>query len=367
MGAALGTTDGSILTSDRPDPSVAVLLAAFDFAAANKVFCYNLIICAEEAKGTETPLAAFLSLTSYILHHAYRSQRASLYAMLNILVIRIIVEDLALCKILCDSEKPIAVRLCRQRPPFLPLTGKARPAAAAILDICIDTVNHNLRRSLDMQLYIAVISSIHRLLSYLTFTQTRLEFHWPLLWQTLLSFLRFLTTNASTVKNQSQDVQFLIEPLLSTMALAVLSGEIFLPDSPSYDDLFYKLVEAGDWMRKFREAYAEQLTAIAARQDAGAIGATTAGSGQNPIDVLTQVSAHYHTLVEEEKGRGRVGKNPSPREVSKVIKQGYETLSLPGMEGLDRWDRFREGDERSLLKRAARYAVDDTRRLLQSS
>lgn len=353
--------------STRPDPSAAVLLAAFDFAVANKVFCYCLISAMEEGKGAEKPFAAFLSLTSYILHHAYRSQRAATYAILNVLILRIVIEDLAQCKVLCDPQRPLSVRLCRQRPPFLPAVSKPRTAAATILDICVDTINHNLRRNLDMQLYIAIISTVHRLLSYLTFTQTRMEYHWPLLWQTLMSFLRFLTNNAAYLATQSQDIRLLIDPLLATLALSVLSGEIFLPNSPSYDDLFYKLVEAGEWLQKFKVAFQDQWSASSTANDAPNGGSAAAGPKQHPIEVLLQVSTHYHTLVEEEKGKGKVGKNPSPREVSKVIRQGYETLSLPGMEGLDRWDRFREGDERSMLKRAARYAVEDTRRLLGTS
>ena len=96
-------------------------------------------------------------------------------------------------------------------------------------------------------------------------------------------------------------------------------------------------------------------------------GATSNGSTTAPIDILIQVATHYHDLVETEKGKGRMGNNMSPREVSKVIRQGYDTLSLPAMEGLDRWDRFREGDQRGMLKRVARVAVEDTKKLLRSS
>ena len=147
----------------------------------------------------------------------------------------------------------------------------------------------------------------------------------------------------------------------------MLSGESFLPSTAVYDDLFYKLVEAGDQLNKFKSLFSKHLAT-----DTDAMGTPTStpqpkGSDRTPIDVLTTVSSHYYELVEMEKGKGRVGKNPSPREVSKVIKQGYESLSLPGMDGLDRWDRFREGDERGLLKRAARFAVEDTRQMLKTS
>ena len=341
------------------------MLAAFEFTVANKIFCFNLVSCAEEPKGSEAPFSAFLSFTSYILHHAYRSPRAIIYGSLNLLILRIIIEDLAICKLLFDAERPLAVRLCRQRQPMLPATPKPRPAGAAILDILIDTINHNLRRNLDIQLYISVLSTIHRLLSYVAFTRTRLSYHWPLLWQTLLTFVKFLTTYASNFNAQSLDLGILIKPLLASLALSVLSGESFLPSTSAYDDLFYKLVESGEYLERFKNAFSTHLTPSADSlnsQDAPA----SNGSPNSPIDILIQVSTHYYELVEDEKGKGRVGKNLSPREVSKVIKQGYDSLSLPGMEGLDRWDRFREGDERNSLKRAARMAVDDARRLLKA-
>ena len=310
----------------------------------------------------EAPFSALLSYTSYLVHHAYRSPRAATYAILNFFILRIIIEDLALCKILCDPEILLPVRLCRQRQPLLPVTQKPRPAAASMFDILVDTISHNLRRHLDITLYISCIGLIHRLVSYLTFTRTRLTYHWSLLWQTLLSFLRFLTNYASSLAAQDPDLPLLINPLLATLALAVTSGESFLPDPAAYDDLFYKLVEAGDYLSRFKKAFHMHLT-----QPSESLGATSNGSTTAPIDILIQVAAHYHDLVEAEKDNGRMGNNMSPREVSKVIRQGYDTLSLPFMEGLDRWDRFREGDERGMLKRVARLAVEDTKKLLRGS
>ncbi|KAL9068698.1 MAG: hypothetical protein Q9161_006012 [Pseudevernia consocians] len=348
--------------ANLPNPGAAVLLGVYDFTNANKVFCSSLVSCTSTSKTVEAPFSAFLSYTSYLVHHAYRSPRARVYGLLNFLVLRIIIEDLALCKVLCDPENPLPVRLCRQRQPFLPPTPKSRPAAAPILDLLVDSINHNLRRHLDIPFYISCIGLIHRLLSYLTFTRTRLTYHWSLLWQTLLSFLRFLTTYAPSLTVQDPDLPLLINPFLATLALAVTSGESFLPDLAAYDDLFYKLVEAGDYLSRFKKAFHMHLTEPSENINATSNGPTTA-----PIDILIQVAAHYHDLVEAEKGKGRMGNNMSPREVSKVIRQGYDTLSLPAMEGLDRWDRFREGDERGMLKRMARVAVEDTKKLLRAS
>ena len=58
-------------------------------------------------------------------------------------------------------------------------------------------------------------------------------------------------------------------------------------------------------------------------------------------------------------------KNLSSEEVSKVIKQGYDTLSIEAKEGLDRWEKYREGDRKALMKKITRCAVEDARTLLK--
>ena len=308
----------------------------------------------------ESPMSAFLSLTSYILHHAYRSSRATTYGLLNLLVLRVMIEDVALCKTLCDGDNAVVVRLCRQRQPFLPPTTKPRPPIAAILDILIDSINHNLRRYLDLPLYISTLELMHRLLSFLAFTQTRISYHWSLLWQTLTSFIRFLTTYASSFAVSDLELPRLLKPLLATLALAITSGELFLPDPAAYDDLIYKLVEAGACLNRFKSAF---ITHVGPVSDSTS---DDKGDASN-MDLLIHVSEHYQGLVQAERGKGRLGNNPSPRQISKIIRQGYESLQMPTVAGLDKWDRFREAESKALLKRAARIVADDTRQLLVSS
>lgn len=287
-------------------------------------------------------------------------------------MLRLMAEDPALCKAICEPTAALTVRLCRQRQPLLPSHPTPRPPAASILDILIDALNHNLRRRLDIPLYIGCISLIHQLLSYLVSTRTRFNYHWSLLWQTLLSFLRFLTTYAVSPSSQDPDLPALVAPFLATLALTASAGDAFLPDPAAYDDFFYKLVEAGRYLPRFKKAFTTthpETSSSSSSTNPAAIANANAGktapSGLlSHIDLLIHVSTHFHDSLEAEHGKGRMGKTLSPREVSRVIRIGYETLQIPPVEGLDRWPRFREADEKSLLKRAARAACEDTRRLL---
>lgn len=143
------------------------------------------------------------------------------------------------------------------------------------------------------------------------------------------------------------------------LALAVTQGESFLPASTDYDDLFYKLVEAGHYLPRFKSSFSPYLSqALPSTQP-------HSRNPQNlPIDLLILVSTHYQSLISAAKGAGRVGKDLSPREVSRVIREGYETLVLPEVE-TGGWERWREGEDRGLVKRWGRCVVEDGRRIVR--
>lgn len=170
-------------------------------------------------------------------------------------------------------------------------------------------------------------------------------YHWSEVWRSILTLIRFMATYAADLKDLS-GLAALLDMVVNLIVLALSAGDAFLPSAADYDDLFYKLVEAGDVLVKFRDCY-----------DLG-------NQRSKSTATLISVSEHYYRLIEE--NRGKSGKkNLTPLQVAEVIKSGYETLNIDGLEGgpaekgLDRWERYREADERSFLKRVARMAVED--------
>lgn len=338
----------------RPGNEAAVLLATYDFTHANKLFCFNLVTLAPE-KGEEQPFASYISLTSYLLTHAHLSQRAALYSHLSLMVFRLLIEDPVLCKRMCSDDNKVPVRLCRQRQPYLPLVRGERVLATAVIDTMIDGLNHNLKRRLDVGMYTLCVGILLRIISYLSRSRTRLAgYHWSELFRCLLSLVRFLTTYAADLQGLPH-VETLLDHVVNLLALGLSAGEAFLPTPAAYDDLFYKVVEAGDTLVKFRDTY------------------HLANRPTNSIETLVSVSTHYKTLLAEGGGGGAVGGKGSKTgaagvltslQVADVIKQGYESLSIQAKEGLDGWERYREADERTLLKKVARVAVGDVRALV---
>ncbi|RKL12011.1 hypothetical protein BFJ68_g8131 [Fusarium oxysporum] len=333
------------LFTKLPEEEAAVLLATYDFTHANKLFCFNLVTQAAEP-GAEQPIASYVSLTSYLLQHAYLSPRATYYAHLNLMVFRLLIEDPIICKRICSDESRVAVRLCRQRQPYLPLVKGERVLAISLLDTMIDGVNHNLRRRLDVSLYTLSFGIMLRIISYLSRTRTRLEYHWPEFFRSLLSIVRFLATYTADLKDLPH-IDTLLDHVVNLIALSLSAGEAFLPSPADYDDLFYKVVESGEVLTKFKENY------------------RLGNRNSNSIDTLINVSAHYNQMLSEGGANRRKPSLLTTQEVTEVIRQGYETLSIQAKEGLDSWERYREADERTLLKKMARAAVGDVRVMVE--
>lgn len=217
---------------------------------------------------------------------------------------------------------------------------------ATLVDLIVDGINHNLRKKLDTKFYLQSLMVLTRMLSYLAKSHTKLTYHWAELWRSLLSFVRFLTTYVDDLKHLS-GINQLAETLVELLTIALTSGEAFLPDAASYDDLFYKMVESGDALIKFRDVY--QLSKPA---------------DKSPTNTLIGVSKHYEELIKERKSRST---HLTPAEVSQIIKQGYDTLSIETKEGLDTVEKFREPDHKTELKKIARVAVADAASLISIS
>ncbi|EPQ63839.1 Bgt-3334 [Blumeria graminis f. sp. tritici] len=321
-----------------PGSEAAILLATYDFVYANKLFCLNFVSLGAE-NGQENPISSFLSLASYLLQHAHTSIRTAQYSHLSLLIISLLVEDKALCERLCGEDTKTAVRLCRQRSPYLPHVPGERIIATSILDTMIDGINHNLRRRLDVDLYILCLGVISRIISQLSRSRSRLKYHWSELFRSLLSLVRFLTTYTADLKS-SNYIEKLLDDLVNLLALSLSAGESFLPNPASYDDLFYKIVEMGEVLVKFRDNYELEKRPT------------------NSIDTLINVSTHYNQLLQDG-ASGRRGSQLTSAQVAGVIKQGYETLSIQAKEGLDSWTKYREAEKKAFMKKIARCVVTD--------
>ncbi|KKY20853.1 hypothetical protein UCRPC4_g04014 [Phaeomoniella chlamydospora] len=99
--------EAKLLFGALPRPEAALILSTYSFVNANKVFAANLATLPASLKSTESPFSAFLSYGSYLVHHAYRSERCVHYSILVLLTLRVITEDNLIMKRLSASESKI--------------------------------------------------------------------------------------------------------------------------------------------------------------------------------------------------------------------------------------------------------------------
>ena len=178
---------------------------------------------------------------------------------------------------------------------------------------------------------------LSKILAYLAKSRTKLSYHWSELWRSLLAFVRFLTTYADDLKSLS-GTQTLIDELVELLELSLKSGEAYLPDAKSYDDLIYKVVESGEALEKFRDAYE-----------------LSKPDENSPINTLVGVSKPFPEMINDRRSKVHI----RPREVTKIIKQGYETLNIEAKEMPEQTQQYQELDHKTELKKIARVAVAD--------
>ncbi|CAK5280589.1 unnamed protein product, partial [Mycena citricolor] len=137
---------------NQPIEAGVVLLPLFEFTRINPTFPLILIAPPETKSSSESsPPATLISLSSYVLTHASStsSPRAIGYANLCLNILLCLVQNNGVL-IAFSQPSDEKIRLCRQRPPVLPVPGPKRPPLCAILDCCVLWLRHNLHKRLEV-------------------------------------------------------------------------------------------------------------------------------------------------------------------------------------------------------------------------
>ena len=91
------------------------------------------------------------------------------------------------------------------------------------------------------ELYLHALYVIHRLLSYQKRSRVRVPYPWKDLWTSLISLLKFLTSN-ETALVKKMNVFAVALQVTVIFNLFITYGDTFLPSPSSYDELYYELV-----------------------------------------------------------------------------------------------------------------------------
>ncbi|KAF9292857.1 hypothetical protein BGZ88_006043 [Linnemannia elongata] len=266
-----------------PDGRVTVLLVFYDLIYTNKRFLrvfLNYSTSSTPGAGqvdttgqqpnlevSETGLGAFLSFSSYLLQHN-RTHRSSPYTHLCLIILLILVEDSASYPHLCNippSQDPTfatavnaaattfganapsstdVIRLCRQRQPVLPKFKGPVPMAAALLDVILGFLKHNMKKKMQIDCFRIAVAIIFNMAARFKALRVRLPYHWVEMWNTLQGLVKFLQANAKAFQSQPE-ARDLVAETIDLVNYFVTFGDMIMPDPASLYALYYEIVRSG--------------------------------------------------------------------------------------------------------------------------
>ncbi|OAQ36021.1 DUF1741-domain-containing protein [Linnemannia elongata AG-77] len=266
-----------------PDGRVTVLLVFYDLIYTNKRFLrvfLNYSTSSTPGAGqvdttgqqpnlevSETGLGAFLSFSSYLLQHN-RTHRSSPYTHLCLIILLILVEDSASYPHLCNipqSQDPAfataanaaattfganapsstdVIRLCRQRQPVLPKFKGPVPMAAALLDVILGFLKHNMKKKMQIDCFRIAVAIIFNMAARFKALRVRLPYHWVEMWNTLQGLVKFLQANAKAFQSQPE-ARDLVAETIDLVNYFVTFGDMIMPDPASLYALYYEIVRSG--------------------------------------------------------------------------------------------------------------------------
>ncbi|KAI0068085.1 DUF1741-domain-containing protein [Artomyces pyxidatus] len=246
------------LFKNQPIEACVVLLPIFEFLNRNATIVTYLAEGirpndsenpATNSKPTPLPYT-LISLSSYLMTHAssLSSARATSYANLTLHILLDFVEKEELLRALCEPRSH-DIRLCRQRPPLLPLVSPPRPPICAILDCCVLWLRHNLHKRLEVHMYLTCIRICHRAIWFLQKDHIRLEYHWQELWKALIGVLDFLANKLDNL-NTTGGVSGLLQETLVLLDLVTVKADAFLTSPRAVHEFIYELVRSAPILRK---------------------------------------------------------------------------------------------------------------------
>ncbi|KAF9345007.1 hypothetical protein BGX26_003647 [Mortierella sp. AD094] len=259
-----------------PDGRVTLMLVFYDLINSNKRFLHVFLNYSTSKAATtptspqakpaeqltpetsETVLGSFLSFSSYLLQHN-RTHRTTPYTHLCLIIMLILVEDPNsyphLCNIPLSQDQPsvpstsglspiVSVRLCRQRQPVLPMVKQARPMAAALLDVILGFLKHNMKKKLQIDCFRIAVAILFSLASRFKSLRVRLPYHWVEVWNTLQGLVKFLQSNAKVFEHH-HDARDLVAETVDLVNYFVTYGDLIMPDPASLYALYYEIVRSG--------------------------------------------------------------------------------------------------------------------------
>lgn len=162
------------------------------------------------------------------------------------IILTCISEDQYANAIMHDNNISFRVQLhrapMRHRKVVNDATKPIRPISSSVLDLMVEFILSNLRKSLPIDLYFLSLGIIHRLICYQKRFNIRFNHNWTDVWSALITLLKYLINHESELIEMKLNVFSLSTMTINIFNAFITYGDSFLPTLDTYDLLYYEII-----------------------------------------------------------------------------------------------------------------------------
>jgi len=325
------------------------LLILYELFYQNETFIKQLVGGGwSREKSCPEILKQFFTFCSYLASDTKESK--ILYSKISLLILMCISESRELEDYFHDAKSTSYIFIYSKKTLFPdPKELEKHPLSFHVVDILSQFIKCNLKggNKIQMDTHQLSVDCIQRILSYKKKTQSRLPHKWSDLWSSLFSLLQILPTiQDKSLLNQSIQVGV---ATVNIFNLFINYGDSFLPTPNDYDDLFYEIIRSGNVVDSFYLFIQQQPQ----NDPTGAL--------LNSLLNIKSIVQHFSTKLQEWQSANPEVALTAPQ-VSKVIKENYDTLRLKLQENLDQYNSYVENKEIALFRHYVKELVCDLKK-----
>ena len=270
-------------------------------------------------------LVTFLEYCSIAMQDT-KSESSVNTVKLSFLILLCVTEDQYANALMHDQNLVFAVKLHKAPMRHRKISATdgtyqigSKSLACSVMDLMVEFIRSHLMKRFPLDLYLHSLYIIHRLLSYQKRSRVRVPYPWKELWTSLISLIKFLTSNETTLVKK-MNVFSVAYQVTIIFNLFITYGDTFLPSPSSYDELYYELVRCHSTF--------DALYSMALRYStSGGEYKEVAVKVTNSLVNIKAITAHFNPKIEAWLASQQLS-TPTEDQILEVVKSNYDSLTL---------------------------------------
>ena len=327
--------------------------------------------------GPSNLLVAFLEFCSIVMLNT-KDESSCKTSRLCFIILTCISEDQCANGIMHDSN--IAFKVSLHRMPMRhrklspdQMRQSCKPLAHTVLDLMVEFILSNLRKSLPLDLHSFALGIIHRIICYQKRCKTRFDYPWTEIWSTLISLIKYLVNHESDLlkttpshlsdghascssNNNNQNILSLVQASINIFNLFITYGDTFLSSDQSYDQLYYEIIRM--------HIVFDNLYLLCCRFT-GMENSPFKQASAEVVSSLTNIRSiinHFNPKIDSWKSDREI-ESLTEENVLEVVRSNYDSLVVMMQDGLDSYDPFspEAGNEAAFFSQMLERVISEYR------